>query len=420
MLEAIEWDNTPIEDVVWKLHEEVNKAIGLNNVEVENKPTLIINAWCHAHIKQLHNEYKSREWLAWCKVEPLGEWKFIMTDMIHPQQKASSWEVETTDEWMERFTNELIERGEDLSQWNCVLHSHHTMGCFRSGTDDKARLWLNDWRERAWAVVTAYSWNVINYKGCVNFYKPYNIEIDCNIEYIDKDYDALCKQAKEDFEQWVEEKYVELLYDNMYLLEDLKNEHNYNNIVQYLWVDITKELQNNYLAISNKLPWKYQDKLNELYTKAVVETKEKYDEKYKDESWYFVWNNTLVKQLMEHLESRYSYSTTPAKSYISEVVQPEIKSEINTWDFDTRVRGRKEEEESIWEHNEEWYDDYNHYYEEDYPTKSSLCFALGIPMSMDVVMVYGEWFAKSEVSGEYELLEKVLEEQYEITEKLYS
>ena len=64
-----------------------------------------------------------------------------MVDMIHPHQKAHGSEVETTDEGMERQMQYLMENDkENIHKWNCVLHSHHSMGVFWSGTDNNARL----------------------------------------------------------------------------------------------------------------------------------------------------------------------------------------------------------------------------------------------------------------------------------------
>lgn len=96
------------------------------------------------------------------------------------------------------------------------------MSCFWSGTDDNARKSLNDGRFMAFAVVTAYSHKgddiEVDYKGCVNFYKPYNIEIDCDMYYedgyLDDDYnkyiDEYLKTRDEIFEEKVKAKQDEM------------------------------------------------------------------------------------------------------------------------------------------------------------------------------------------------------------------
>ena len=134
--------------------------------------------------------------------------------------------------------------------WNCVLHSHHWMGVFWSGTDDNARKDLNDWRFMAFAVVTAYKWSgnniEVDYKGCLNFYKPYPIEIDCDMYYeewyLDENYHKYIEEynkLKEDiFESKVKERQEEI--------NGLYTEPDYTRVLDYLWVDISKELKENY------------------------------------------------------------------------------------------------------------------------------------------------------------------------------
>ena len=180
--------------ITWPTEEdykEMNRKLGLNNITISQPLTLKISEKCHWYIRELHMEYPHKEWLAICKTEQVWPWVFELVDMIHPEQTAGSGSVTATDKGMDWSVDYLMEKGEDLSKWNLILHSHHSMWVFWSTTDDKARLWYNDGRFMCWAVVTAYSGTpengAISYKGCVNFYKPYNIEIDCVVEQPERD-----------------------------------------------------------------------------------------------------------------------------------------------------------------------------------------------------------------------------------------
>ena len=291
----------------------MNNAIGLNNIKLnDNKLQLHINAWCSEHIKTLHKEYPSTEWLAICKIEPQGNWEFIMTDMIFPHQKWVGWEVETTQEWMDWAVKELVERKEDLSKWNCILHSHHSMWVFWSGTDDNARLWLNDWRTMAWAVVSAYKWEEISYKGCLNFYKPYNIEIDCEID-TERPLFLECysefQTAVSDLEQTELEK---LIAENKERIEELSKTPDYTRLLEYVGIDISNDLVQNYETIKDKVELDLSNFLLDLKKQAydnaygtVIDSGE-FDLNEYDE--YCTWSDNLLSQLGEHREKSYSYS----------------------------------------------------------------------------------------------------------------
>lgn len=162
------------------IREENNKLYGLNNIGNNIKPVFVISDKVHYIIKWLHREFNDIERLALGKVIN-DNWTMTLVDLIYPEQTRSSWEVETTKDWMKWAVEYLTEIWEPLEQWSCVLHSHHHMGCFWSWTDNDARLGLNDWRDYSISIVTAYKWNDIDYKGCINFYKPYNIEIDMSV-----------------------------------------------------------------------------------------------------------------------------------------------------------------------------------------------------------------------------------------------
>lgn len=240
------------------IHEEMNKAVGLNNVKTNQTLVLTISSKCHNHIKSLHNEYPNTEWLAICKTEKVWEWHFRVIDMLHPQQKWVGAEVETTADWMRWLMDYLKEHNEPLEQWNLVMHSHHHMWVFRSWTDDNARLWLNDGRDLMWAVVTAYTkeWKTmkVDYKWCVNFYTPYNIEIDCHIDAEeDWGYERLRKlyNKHKEWEEKVNERWEEL-YEQLLTTQWVKAD--FSAVENYLWMDIHEELTKNYYKISKFLP----------------------------------------------------------------------------------------------------------------------------------------------------------------------
>lgn len=331
----------------------MNELVGLNNIHTNESIILVIDDWCSQHIKTLHKEYPNQEWLAVCKVKPTGEGTFIMTDMLFPWQTTSSWDVETTKEWMEWLTKELIRRWEKMTDWNCILHSHHRMGCFWSWTDDKARLGLNDWRQLAWAVVTSYEWDKINYKGCINFYKPYNIEIDVDVREIYDNplwYDSIVDRYGEylDKVKESEARFYEFLLDtNKNYIDSITDRPSYKNILEYLWVDITEELNSNYDTLKDKI-WNPElkeylkqlwDKANELAEKE-INSDWKYTDMLIEYDAFCKWSDWLLTQLEEHKQKSYSFGTLGnfwAVSGISSSSQPSLlnsSSMVSNRDFD--------------------------------------------------------------------------------------
>lgn len=134
------------------------------------------------YIKKLHKIYHNTEWAALCKVLKMEDGKFVLVDMIHPPQKITAGDVTIDDDGM-KWASEFLDTYDPNQKhlWNCVLHSHHNMGVFWSSTDDNARTELNDGSTMMRAVVTAYDEKEITYKGCLNFYRPFNVEIDATM-----------------------------------------------------------------------------------------------------------------------------------------------------------------------------------------------------------------------------------------------
>ena len=372
---------------------EMNSKIWLNNIKVSKPPKLIISSWCHSHIRELHRASPDEEWLAICKVEPLWEGVFKMVDMIHPEQKTMSWEVEATDKWMDWATDFLIEKWEDLWKWNLVLHSHHSMGCFWSQTDNNARLWLNDGRTLAWAVVTAYKGNpdnwYIDYKGCVNFYKPYNIEIDCEIEHeedislISQEYENMEEKRKDKVDTLKKELFDKAIEENTDKINELRDKPNYDSIISYLWIDILEELNENYNdKVSLKLPNpQVVELMKELETKceelAEEETPQEEEQEMPQEiAEWKAWSDLLCDQLekakvkstykggtLSYPTSYYNYDYNFYDDYGNNDSKERIKSYTKSL-FDNWEDTKGEQQEDI--QLDYWYT------KENYPTEADL------------------------------------------------
>lgn len=399
----VKWEKGDEQKLLEKKREEMNKLIGLNNISIKENVYLLINDWCAEHIKTLHKEYPHTEWLAVCKVEPQGKWVFLMTDMIFPWQKGVGWEVETTKEWMEWLNEELIKRWENGKLWNCILHSHHWMGCFWSWTDDNARLGMNDWRQVERAVVTAYDKEdkeKINYKGCVNFYKPYNIEIDVNV--MDENETTVIDRFNEYKEMVLEKKadyYDSLLEANKEFIDNLTDKPDYSMIMNYLWIDISKELIENYGTIREKI-WNPEllEYLKQLEDQALelaeneINVGWKYNDMLVEYGAFCNWSDNLLTQLEENKKQ---------KTYTSKIES--ISSTPGLFSSTAMPSNRDFEDE--------YYSDYyfNCYEYDEYYTRQCLWIKEDVPMR---VWPCWEWLAWSNESWRFLYVEDWAEEQY--------
>ena len=349
-------------------YKEINQKIWLNNIDVHQAPVLTISAWCHNHIRALHKKYPWTEWTAICRIVNHWDWQFEMVDMIHPWQKTTSWEVETTDEWMEWAIDHLLERGEDLWEWNCILHSHHSMGCFWSQTDDNARLSMNDWRMLMWAVVTAYKWEEIDYKGCLNFYKPYPIEIDCDIEYYTEDLYWQREQWGEFMENRTKEIYNEMVLTDQ-TLKEYKCEYDYDNLLKYLGIDITDELKKNAEVVQMKMPCEgYENRLKEIMEEA--------KEKVQEEIWAPVdnelvdwsnWSDNLLEQLETNKKA--AEAVKPVSHYNGSLYDYDYCNSWGDYEYNRTTTPLKKSNRDFYESPEEKYCEFSSL---NYPTKWSL------------------------------------------------
>ena len=377
------------------LEEKRNKMyelIKLNNISIKENVYLLINDWCAEHIKTLHKEYPHTEWLAFCKVEPQGNGVFLMTDMIFPWQKGVSADVETTEEWMKWLSEELLRRWEDWKLWNCVLHSHHTMGCFWSGTDDNARKSLNDWRQLAWAVVTAYDKEGnINYKGCLNFYKPYNIEIDVNVM---NNADMTIVDKYNDYLQEIAESeasfYDFLTEENKEYIDSITETPSYNNISEYLWLDITDDLKKNYDEIKDKIGnpelLDYLKSLSDLSHRLAVEEVNNngaYSDLLAEYGAFCDWSDNLLTQLEENRKTK--TETAVQWTLLSETAYPTNR----------------------------YFDDYDCYFTapdfDEYYVRSTFWIPQTVPMK---VWQNDEWLAWSFQQWQYVYVEERAEEYW--------
>ena len=384
------------------VYKEMNDKLWLNNIKLEEQPHLTISEWCHKHIKELHKEYPNEEWLALCKIEKRWPWDFYLVDMIHPEQSTSSGSVTATDDGMEWAVKELQERGEDMGAWNCVLHSHHKMGCFWSGTDDNARKDLNDGRFMAFAVVSAYkniTWSTdieVDYKWCVNFYKPYNIEIDCDMYYeegeldgnYDKYIDEYMKLRDEIFEQKVADKQGEM--------NNLLIEPDYSRVLEYLGMDIWDVLHQNYHdVVVRKMP---NPQVESLLKTCETEAKEEAEEKMKEDETLMAgmeeycnwakWSSDLKNQLEEHKKIKAkTYSWWDEYRKAMEVTSQSNRlfddgSDFNYDDDDDGGRGH-------------WYTT------KRYPTSQEVRHTLGLKPDVSVIVQDWAWKVYSKANNRY-------------------
>lgn len=377
--------NTPINssEIVEQDFKEMNEKLELNNLDTNARegfklsqhPKLIISKWCHNHIRNLHIYSPDKEWLALCKIEPMGDWVFMLTDMIHPEQKVSGGDCEATDKGMDWAVDFLIEKEQNLWQWNCILHSHHHLTCFWSGTDNNARLGYNDWRTLCWAVVTAYSGTPengeISYKSCINFYKPYNIEIDVDVEVEEgnlykevEDYLNYDNKREADIKELAKGIFDEKILERQEELNAANVMPDYSKLLNYLWIDISRELEDNYKNyVQKKLPNK---KLQQIYSDIYQEAKAEAEEIIGDApaeidedtiAWK-EWSDTLVQQLEDSIvKSSFPMATSYNYDYLNDY----------EWNYGKKKKKKKKKakQEKLFEEN--WKEDYgrDYYYTKD-------------------------------------------------------
>lgn len=137
-------------------------------------------------IEKLHAKHPHTERSGIARVAK-REGHYVLTDIKFPEQENSSGNTEMSKEGIDKLIENVIETDIDsMEEWRCRIHSHHTMGCFWSGTDAAAKAWFNDGNTRFWfSVVTAYKGSVIDYKCALNIFKPINLELDIPVSVED-------------------------------------------------------------------------------------------------------------------------------------------------------------------------------------------------------------------------------------------
>lgn len=372
------------------IYQQMNDKLWLNNIKLEKQPSLTISEWCHKHIKELHKEYPKDEWLALCKIENRWGWEFYLVDMIHPWQTTSGWSVSTTDDWIDWAVKTLQERWEDMWLWNCVLHSHHSMWCFWSWTDDNARKDLNDWRFMAFAVVSSYRNNgtdmEIDYKGCVNFYKPYNIEIDCDMYYEEIDLDKNYLEYFTKYGQYKEEIFEAKLKDKQEEINWLIDQPDYTRVIDYLWLDIAPILEENYRdVVVKKMP---NPQVDIIIKTCEIEAGKEAEEKLK-EDW------VLMDSMIEY-EERYAWSND-LKAQLKENIKDRTK--IQSRDSYNKITSQSNR---VFSEDEDYYENYWYRFtSRRYPTVNEVRWALGLKPTVNVLLVNWIWKVYSQANWKY-------------------
>lgn len=138
---------------------------------------MVISWQMNELINKLHSEYPHTEWSGIARIEKRG-WYYILTDIRFPKQK-NVWTETEMEDLPSLLESIATEHPEQLHEWKCWLHSHHTMWCFRSGTDETTKRSFNDGNlDFRWSIVTAYTNKWPQYKCALNVFKPINIEFN--------------------------------------------------------------------------------------------------------------------------------------------------------------------------------------------------------------------------------------------------
>lgn len=182
------------------------KAIVAHGKEaLSTLPKIVINPFCHELIRRCHKQYKNLEWSGIARLEK-RDWYYVMTDIVFGKQE-NSWTLTTiTEEGVNEIGEKIFDNGLPMGEYNCWLHSHHSMAVFWSGTDDAQKQSFDSGgRKHFFHVVTNYRWADCEpwYKGALTFYHPQNIEFEVDVE-VGGDYDdciELCGDVKPSIEQ---------------------------------------------------------------------------------------------------------------------------------------------------------------------------------------------------------------------------
>lgn len=137
---------------------------------METDLKIVIPADLDQVLRYVTNEFK-KEFTLYGKTELVGN-EIRLIDIRVPKQESTST---TTDADQESFTNQLLDGGEDPSEWNMWIHSHHTMSAFWSKTDNDQMESFNT------GAPPYFSHMVLSTKGrkaAYTMFKPFYIKAD--------------------------------------------------------------------------------------------------------------------------------------------------------------------------------------------------------------------------------------------------
>ena len=307
-------------------------------------------------VKKLHAEYPWTERSAMARIEK-KQWYYIMTDVRFAEQENSVTNTEMTKEGIAKLTEEILAQDpRQIQEFNCWLHSHHSMSCFWSWTDDEAKASFNDGNTKFFfSVVTAYKWDRIDYKCALDIYKPVRIELDIPVSVEARDEEkfyretikeyALMNKAIENLAKKRDEKLMALS------VEWVVNENNVNELMSIMNVEDNEE--NAKIII---------DLLDEQNAEAAEALKEAYIKEFEDNKsetiTYFQWD-TFEKKIRELKDAikkpSYSYSKGYDWEDHNRRVAEKAKNKKKTkWGFFQEERDDEEDEEvkgraSLWD-----------------------------------------------------------------------
>ena len=173
----------------------------------------------------------------------------------------------------------------------------------------------------------------------MNFYKPYNIEIDCVVEQPERDlrketeeYLNLDKKYQAKLEENKKDIFRRLVEESIPTINTMSDQVDYSRIIEYLGIDITSDLIKNYEIVSTKIPNPEVSEFLKLLEKQAEEkAKEETPQEEKAPSQeitdFIEWAMPLEEQLKKAFEtgetsSRYKSWTEYSKSYKNESLFP--------------------------------------------------------------------------------------------------
>lgn len=138
-----------------------------------------MSAYMHELIKRIHATYPNQEWSGIARAEK-KDWYYLVSDILFGDQE-NSWTLTTISEkGMWQILEQMVEKApEHMSEYCVWLHSHHSMRCFWSGTDEaQKQSFNNDDRKHFFHIVTNYDSNTKEpwYLWALTFYKPFKLE----------------------------------------------------------------------------------------------------------------------------------------------------------------------------------------------------------------------------------------------------